>query len=296
MTFFEHFEALRPHLIRSGIALFFLLIFAFLGKDFVIDTVLFGPQSADFPTNRFLSYLATVTGIEALQINQLQLELINTAMAGQFNLHLRISLITAFVLVTPYMLWELWQFVKPALTATERRGSTRFVGYVSLCFFIGLLFGYFVIVPLSINFLSGYTASTRITNLIDIQSYLATVINVSLASAIVFELPLLIYFLARMGIVTSAFLKRYRRHTIVVLAIFSAIITPPDVFSLILVLIPLYALYEYGIRLAAKVERQTARRQAAEEPSTSNSLPAPSYTQSDGKEDAQCDNSSDPQT
>ena len=265
MTFFEHLDALRPHLVRGGIVMLVFLIVAFLAKGFVIDTVLFGPQSADFPTNRLLARLAGLTGIDALRINQLDLNMINTSMAGQFNLHLRISLITAIVLATPYILWELWQFIKPALTPRERRGSSRFVGYVSLCFFTGLLFGYYVIVPLSVNFLSGYTASSQITNLIDVNSYLSTVVNVSIAAAIVFELPLLIYFLARMGIVKAAFLRRYRRHAIVALAIFSAIITPPDVFSQIMVLLPLYALYEYSISLAAGVERKAALHREAEE-------------------------------
>lgn len=261
MTFFEHLDALRPHLLRAAIALVTVMIVAFTAKDFIFSTVLMGPQSADFPTNRLLCYLGRVLNVDALCINQMSFNVVNTTMAGQFNLHLKISLITAIVIVIPYMLWELWQFVKPALTPGERRGSNMFVVAVSACFFAGLAFGYYIIAPLTVNFLSQYSVSETITNMIDINSYLSTVVNVSLACAAVFQLPILVYFLARMGILTSSFMCKYRRHAIVVLAIISAVITPPDIFSMILVVLPMYALYEYSISLAAKVERKKARLQ-----------------------------------
>lgn len=264
MTFFEHLDALRPHLLRAAIALVTVMIVAFTAKEFIFSTVLMGPQSADFPTNRLLCYLARVLNVDALCINQMSFNVVNTTMAGQFNLHLKISLITAIVIVIPYMLWELWQFVKPALTPGERRGSNMFVIAVSVCFFVGLAFGYYIIAPLTINFLSQYSVSETITNMIDISSYLSTVVNVSLACAAVFQLPVLVYFLARMGILTAAFMRKYRRHAIVVLAIISAVITPPDIFSMILVVLPMYALYEYSIPLAAKVERKKARLQQKE--------------------------------
>lgn len=259
MTFFEHLDALRPHLVRAATALFLVMIGAFLGKKFIIDLVLMGPQSPTFPTNRLFCYIShRFLNNDTLCINPIDLNLVNTSLGGQFNLHMQVALASAIVVAAPYLLWEIWRFIRPALTDFERKKSSLFVLYVSLCFFVGLAFGYFLIVPLSINFLAGYEASSAITNLTDVRSYLATVLQVSLACALIFQLPLLVYFLARMGIISARFLKKYRRHAIVLLAIISAIITPPDLFSLILVVLPLYGLYEYSIVLAAKVERKKA--------------------------------------
>ena len=189
--------------------------------------------------------------------------MINTALGGQFNLHMQVSMVTGVVLAVPYLLWELWRFVAPALTDYERYKSRMFVFYVSLCFFTGLLFGYFLIVPLSINFLAGYQASPDIANMIDVKSYLSTVLTVSVACAIVFQLPLLIYFLARMGIVTAAFLRKNRRYAIVLLAIgirrhyASQRVQPVSGRRRLL-----YSLYEVSILLAARVERAKAREEA----------------------------------
>ena len=195
---------------------------------------------------------------EAFDVSNLDFRVINTAMAGQFNLHMKISFVTGLVLAMPYVLWEFWRFVKPALTQREIAATHRFVFWISACFFTGLLFGYFVIVPLSVSFFINYEASASIVNMIDVNQYLSTVIVASLASALVFQLPLLVYFLTRMGLVSSSFLKRYRRHAFVGLLVIAAIITPPDIFSLILVIIPLYWLYELSIRLSSRIERRDA--------------------------------------
>ena len=262
MTFFEHIEALRPHLVRGVLALVVVMIAAFIGKKFVIDWVLMGPQSPDFPTNRWLcDFSYWVFGDNRICINQVKINMVNTALAGQFNLHMQVAFATAIAVAVPYLLWELWRFVLPALTPRERQKSRMFVLDVALCFFTGLAFGYFVIAPLSISFFAGYQASPDITNMIDIRSYLTTVLSVSIACAVLFQLPLLIYFLARMGLITASFLKRYRRHALVLLMVVSAIITPPDIFSLFLVVIPLYGLYECSILLASRVERKMAREE-----------------------------------
>lgn len=258
MTFFDHLEALRPHLMRGISALFIVTVVAFFGRVLLIDHILLGPQSADFPTNRFLCLLAEKFGIPDLCLNQNGIHLINTRMAGQFHLHIMVSFAAGFILSIPYLLWELWRFIKPALTPFEQKKSRMFVGYVSGCFLTGLLFGYYVISPLAVNFFSNYTASAQIGNFIDVSSYLSSVLNVSIASAIVFELPVLVYFLARMRILGSALMIKYRRHMIVVLAVFSAVITPPDPVSLVLLLLPLYGLYELSIRIAKKVEKSYA--------------------------------------
>ena len=272
MSFWDHLAALRPHLVRSAVAVVVVVVVAFLSKHFLIETVLFGPKSADFPTNRLLlaaghaladlcawinswSGLSLSVNAEAFDVANLDFRVINTQMAGQFNLHMKVSMISGLVLAMPYVLWEFWRFVRPALTPREIAATHRFVFWASTFFFAGLLFGYFVLVPLSVSFFINYQASPSIVNMIDVGQYLSTVI---VASALVFQLPLLIYFLTRMGLISSAFLKRYRRHAFVVLLVIAAIITPPDIFSLVLVIIPLYGLYELSIRLSARIERHQA--------------------------------------
>lgn len=274
MTFFEHLEDLRPHLLRAFGALFAIAIAAFCFKGLIIDHLLFAPQTPEFPTNRWLcsmgyklndlmGWLGGLVGAEwsmdptVLCINSEKVaEIVNNRLTGQFNLHIKVAMATGLVLGIPYLLWEIWQFVKPALLPGERRGMRLFVLWVSLCFFTGALFGYFIITPLSLHFFLNYSASEGITNLIDISSYFSQVIGIPLGTGLIFQLPLLIYFLTRIGLVTPAFLRKYRRHAIVLLAVMAAIITPPDIFSMVLVMMPLYGLYEFSIWLSARTERR----------------------------------------
>ncbi|MDR2912501.1 MAG: twin-arginine translocase subunit TatC [Alistipes sp.] len=274
MTFFEHLEDLRPHLMRAIGALFVISIAAFIFKGFIIDTLLFAPQTPDFPTNRWLcnmgyalndmmGWLGGVFGTEwsmdptVLCINSKKVaEIINLKLTGQFNLHIKVAMATGFALGIPYLLWEIWQFIKPALMPGERRGTRLFVLWVSLCFFTGALFGYFVITPLSLHFFLNYSVSEQVTNTIDISSYFSQVIGIPLGTGLIFQLPLLIYFLTRIGIVSPAFLRKYRRHALVLLAVMAAVITPPDIFSMILVMMPLYGLYEFSIFLSARTQKR----------------------------------------
>jgi sec-independent protein translocase protein TatC len=230
-----------------------LAVAAFIFKGFIIDGLLFAPADPDFPTNRLLARFGAWQPLSDFTT-------INTTVAGQFNLHFRVAFAAALSLGTPYVLWEIWQFVRPALTPAERRGTRLFVLWVSLGFFAGLLFGYFLIVPLSLYFFLDYEASAHISNLIDIGNYCSHVIGISLGCAMVFQLPLLVWFLTRTGLVTPAFLGRYRRHAIVLLAILSAAITPPDLVSMFLVLVPLYGLYELGILISARTVKRRAAR------------------------------------
>lgn len=258
MTFAEHLDALRPHLVRGAAVILVLVVVAFCLKDLLIGKVLFGPVSEWFPTNRLLARLGALSGIEGLGVRPDDFRLVSTTLAGQFNLHLAVSVAAAFAAGFPYLLWELWRFVRPALTPQELRGCRRFVFYVSLGFFAGLGFGYLVIAPLTVAFLTQYNVSELVTNMIDVNSYLSTVLNVSLACAAIFQLPLLVHFLTRMGLLGPAFLRRYRRHALIVLAVLAAIITPPDAFSMVLVLLPMYGLYEYSIRIAERAQRGMA--------------------------------------
>ncbi|MDO4758185.1 MAG: twin-arginine translocase subunit TatC [Rikenellaceae bacterium] len=252
MSFYEHLDALRPHLVRSALLFCALFVAAFLCKGVLIDSLLFGPLQAPFPTNRLLMQLAVWSGIDYTLPSLTGMQLINTTMAGQFNLHLQIAAIAAFAATLPYLVWELWRFVKPALHPHEKAACRSLAGRVVGAFLLGIAFGYLVIAPLAVNFLAGYTASSEIVNMIDARSYLSTVIQSTLACALLFQLPLLVQLLSRMGLLTAAWMRRYRRHAILTLALLAALITPPDAFSMVLVLIPLMGLYEYSIRVAER--------------------------------------------
>ena len=258
MSFFEHLDALRPRLMRSAAALFIFMIAAFLAKEWLM-AIIMGPKSEWFPTNRLFAWLSDLMNTDVLRINARPMTLINTTMAGQFNLHLSLAFYTALLLAVPYMLWELWGFVKPALSRSEQRSSRLFVLQVTFCFFTGAAFGYFLLAPLSINFLANYTVSGDISNMIDIGSYMSIVLNMTFVCGFVFLLPVLVGLLAGMGLLTASFMKRYRRHAIVILAAVSAIITPPDAASMVLVALPLYGLYELSISIAARGERRHRR-------------------------------------
>ena len=249
MTFFEHLDCLRPGLIRAVLVLVLAMVVAFFFKEPIMNAVM-GPKSPDFVTNEVMYSLAEKTGSEVLKINQSPITLINTTMAGQFNMHLLMAFYVALLVAIPYLLFELWIFVLPALTQQERKNGYLFMLYIVICMAVGIAFGYFVLSPLSVNFLTSYVVSGDITNMIDVGSYISLVANMVIVCAIIFELPVAIYFLSKTGLITAEFMRKYRRHAVVALAIGAAIITPPDVMSMILVVIPLYLLYEVSIWIA----------------------------------------------
>ena len=253
MSFWEHLDHLRPRLLRVAVAFVVFLIAAFAFGDELM-VLITAPKSEWFPTNRLFAWMAEATDREFLRINAEPLSLINTAMAGQFNLHIRLAFYTALLLIIPYSLWELWGFIRPALTKQEQHKSRFFVFEVSTCFIVGALFGYFALTPLSVNFLASYSMGDQLSNMIDVSSYMSLIANMVFACGVIFLLPILSRILAKMGLLTADFMRKYRRHAIVVLAILSAFITPPDVASMMLVLLPLYGLYELSVWIVARVE------------------------------------------
>ena len=263
MTFGEHLDEVRKILIRVIMIFAVLCCVLFAFKGIVLDVV-FAPIRETFPTNRLFNWLATVMGSETLRIHPDNVELFNNKMAGQFMLHIKSSVIGAFIVAFPYLIWELWLFVKPAISPRQRKKSIRYVIETPLWFVFGLMFGYFIISPLAINFLGNYQVSDQISNIIDVSSFMSTVISVSFAGAIAFQLPLLIRLLANMGIVTADGMRQYRKVAVVALLIFAAIITPPDVVSQVLIFIPCYALYEYGIGITQRIEERRAKEEALE--------------------------------
>jgi sec-independent protein translocase protein TatC len=260
MTFGEHLDELRKILIRVVMVFGVLVVVLFAMKGIVLDVV-FAPIRETFPTNRLFAWMADVMNSEALRISPDNVELFNNKMAGQFMLHIKSSVVGAFILAFPYLIWELWCFVKPALPPEQRRKSIRYAIECPVWFVLGLLFGYYVIAPLAINFLGNYQVSDQISNIIDVSSFMTTVLSVSFAAAVAFQLPILIRLLATMGIVTAEGMRQYRKIAVVALLVFAAIITPPDVVSQVLIFIPCYALYEYGIGITARIEAQRAKEE-----------------------------------
>jgi len=268
MTFLQHLEELRWHIIRSVIAVVVGAIVAFMLKDFIFDKVILAPKSPGFITNRLLCQLADAVNVPVLCINQNPLNLISIKMSGQFTTHISISLIAGVIMAFPYIFWEFWSFFKPALYDKERKHARGAVLAASSLFIIGILFGYYIISPLSINFLSSYRVSDLVDNQINITSYIGPVTSVALSAGITFELPIVVFFLARIGIITPEFMRKYRRHAIVVVLVIAAVITPPDVFSLILVSIPLVLLYEVSIFIAGRVAKKRELDNEAAESAT----------------------------
>ena len=261
MTFGEHLDELRKILIRVALvfALLFIVLFTMKG---VVLKVVFAPITPEFPTNRLFTWLATAMGSDALNIHPENVQLFNNKMAGQFMLHIKSSVVGALVVAFPFLIWQLWLFVKPALPPHQRKQSIRYVLETPIWFILGLLFGYYVIAPLAINFLGNYSVSEEISNIIDVGSYMSTVLGVTFAAALAFQLPLLIRLLATIGIISSQTMRQYRKVAVVALLVFAAIITPPDVVSQILIFVPCYALYEYGITIAKHIEARKEKEEA----------------------------------
>jgi len=253
--FFDHLEELRWCLIRSAISILIFSGLAFISKNFIFDHIILGPKSPDFITNRVLCKLSEIFNTPILCINQNSFEIKSIYMSGQFMAHIKISIIAGIIMAFPYIIFEIWKFIKPALYPHEIKAIKGVVFYTSLLFLIGILFGYYIITPMSINFLGNYKVSESVANEINLMSYVSTVTSVTLATGIVFELPIFILFLSKINLVTPEFLKKYRRHAIILILIFAAIITPPDVFSQILVSIPMMILYEVSILISKKVQK-----------------------------------------
>jgi sec-independent protein translocase protein TatC len=263
MSFWEHLEVLRWLFIRSAIAIVVFATVAFIYKDIIFDNIILAPKSPGFATNAFFCWLGDKLSLDYLCINNLNLKIINTDMSGQLTVHLYVSLIAGIVLAFPYLLWEIFRFIKPALKAHEKKYSTQFIIVTTFLFLTGVLFSYFLVVPLTVNFLGSYQVSANIENYIALNSYISTVTTLSLATGLVFELPVFVYFLTKIGILKPVFLQKNRKIIIVIILIVGAIITPPDVFSQLMVSIPLYGLYEFSIYVSLIVYRRKMRKEAA---------------------------------
>lgn len=252
MTFWEHLEELRWHFVRSLIAIIALMTLAFLNREFIFDQIILAPKEPEFITYRLLCRLGDLLSMPSLCIGNIHLKIININLSGQFLTHMYISFFVGLIAAAPYVIWEIWRFIKPALQPNEKKYARGAVGVISLLFLLGVVSGYYLIVPFTVNFFASYQVSISVENQITLSSYINTVVSLAFSMGVVFELPVFVYFLSRVGLLTSSFLKRNRKYMIIVILVIAAIITPPDVVSQILVSIPMFILYEISIFVSKK--------------------------------------------
>jgi len=257
MSFLEHLEALRWVLIRSTLAIVIGAVISFFFLDFIFDVIVFGPKDPNFITYRFFCEIAQIFGAdESMCIKELNFTIQSRQMSSQFNTAIWMGITFGFILGFPFILWELWKFIRPALYKDEKKNAKWFVTIASFLFFLGVLFGYYILVPLSINFLGNFSVSQHVHNEFDVDSYIGTIKTCILASGLIFELPVLMYLLGKLGIIDASSLRKYRKIAIVIILVISAIITPPDVVSQIIVSIPLLILYEISIYIVKWIRKK----------------------------------------
>ncbi len=262
MNFLDHIEALRWHIIRSVIAVLVAAILVFCKIEWIFYHIILGPAHNDFISYKWFCALGRLLHYDSFCLGDIKMSLQNTAVAGQFTMSLSASMMIGFILAFPYILWELWRFIRPALKPTEIRMATGIVFWCSLLFFMGVLFAYYIVAPYTINFFANYQLSSDVKNIITIENYYDTMSNMILAMGIVFELPIFVYFLTRIGIITPEFLSAQRRYAILILFIIAEIITPPDLFSCLFVFVPLYILFEVSVNISGRTIKARKKRDA----------------------------------
>jgi sec-independent protein translocase protein TatC len=248
MSFLDHLEELRWHILRSLVAVVIFVIIGVFANQYIFTNIIFALAKPDFITYRLLCQLS-----EATCIDKLGFTLQSTSTTGQFTMYIASLFVFGLICAFPYIFWEVWRFIRPGLYESEQKGTRGAVFFVSVLFVMGISFGYFVLAPLSINFLANFQISPEIKNEFNIVSYVSTVVMLVLGCGIIFQLPVAIYFLSKIEVVTPKLLRTYRRHAIVVILLVAGIITPPDILSQIVISLPVLLLYEFGIFISAWV-------------------------------------------
>jgi len=264
MSFLNHLEVLRWTLVRSSVAIFAFGMVAFMMKGFIFNSIILAPKDPSFVTYRFLCKVSKMLGTDGLCIDEIPFIVQSRTMAGQFSTHIWTSIFFGFIFAFPYIIYEVWKFLKPALYDNEKKNAKSFIIISSLLFFIGILFGYYVITPLSVNFLGSYTVADEVKNNFDLNSYTGLLKASCLAAGFIFELPIIIYFLTKLGLVTPEFLRTYRKYALVLVLILAAVITPPDIISQVIVAIPMIILYEVSIKISKIVIRKQEKEKEKE--------------------------------
>ena len=245
-SFLSHLETLRWHIIRAFIAICIGSVIAFLQKTLIFENILFA-----FTKNTFPTYIALCNISEGLCIKDLPFNLINIEITGPFTTPLLVSFIGGFIIAFPYVLYEIWLFISPAMYKTEKRNSLLFFFFSFFLFLFGIFFAYYVIVPFGLNFLTNYSLGSALNNEINFISYIGLISKIILAAGLLFQLPVLIYILTKLNLISPSQLKQYRRHAFVIILIIASILTPPDIFSQILIGLPVFLLYEFSIFIAS---------------------------------------------
>lgn len=255
MSFIDHIEDLRWHIIRSLIAIIAGGIVLFINSTWVFDKIVLGPAQPDFLSYKVLCKLGELINASSLCMEEINLSFQNTALSGQFMMSFSVSFMLGFIIAFPYVFWEFWRFIKPALSERELKNARGIVFWSSFLFFVGVLFAYYVIAPFTINFFANYTLSPSFKNIITMSNYYDTLFDLVLGVGVVFELPVVVYFLSKIGILTPELMKSKRSYAILIIVVLAAVITPPDVFSLFLVCLPLLVLYQISILISARARR-----------------------------------------
>jgi sec-independent protein translocase protein TatC len=260
MGFLDHLEELRKRLFWSAVFILSAGITLFICKSWLFETVLFGPRRIDFASFRAWCWLSETIGAgQTLCVQEIRYELINTTMLGNFTTHILVSAIGGFIIAFPLVFWQGWLFIRPALKMAEVKAANGIGLSSSALFFTGVAFGYWVIAPLSLQFLGNYELGD-VEARISVMSYMKTIASITLAAGLIFQLPVVVYFLSRAGLVTPEILKSYRRHALVAILIIAAVITPPDLTSQVLVALPVLVLYEVSIVISRRVVKRNAER------------------------------------
>lgn len=266
MSFLDHLEELRWHVVRSAFAIVIFMIVAFAFTPWIFDNIVFAPSKPSFPTFQALCRLGEITGAkDKLCVEEIPFKIQSRYMTGQFTMQFLSAFVIGLILAFPYVFWEIWRFIKPGLHIKERLVTRGAVFWVTFLFTLGILFGYYVLCPMSIWFFSSYTISDVIVNEFDITSYVQTIVALVFGSGLLFQLPIVVYFLTKIGMLTPQFMRTYRKHAVVVILILAALITPPDPLSQTIIAVPLYVLYEVSIFVSAAVIRNKRKREEAEE-------------------------------
>lgn len=255
-TFIGHLDAFRSHLLRMSIALLIGAILAFIFIKDIFELIILAPTRVTFPPYVWLCNLATQFGKPDLCMEEISIRFQSAQLSAQFMMSITSALVFGFIAAFPYLVYELWKFLKPALTPREVQMSRGMIFWVSLLFFLGVLFGYYIITPYTVNFFASYTLNDQFENIFKIDDYLSTVVSLALGTGLIFELPVLVFFLSKIGIINPRFMREYRKYAIVIVLVLAAVITPPDMVSQIIVAIPIMILYEISIGISARVERK----------------------------------------
>ena len=264
MSFIEHLEDLRWHIIRVLLVIVAMSIFFLIRPDLVFDKVILGPKDPNFPTYRIMCALGEWLHLKGLCISELNYDLFYLNISSPFLLYLRVGIMGGAIFAFPYILWEIWRFVRPGLYTHEQRNLGGLVFIATLLFYIGCFFGYFLLAPFSINFLANFELSDQVTNQFTFDSYLGILTGMVLWTGVIFEIPMIAYFLARMGLLTNTFMMQQRKYAFVASLVLAAVITPSgDAFSLFLVATPLWALYEVSIVVVRRVEKKQRQKETS---------------------------------